>query len=214
MPIDNKIHRFDLPRLYYHRRFELGLIFSLALMLLLFFFLRDISMPIIIQETEPVLITVENIPQTRQQSGARRPPPPKPAVALPVESEIIPEDETIEPTTVEAQATGTAASAGNNEDVGSGAGQITPPRPLSLAVPEFNRDDQKKGVHGVVKVSLEIDATGKVVKAVVLENTTGSPRCAQAALQAALASRFIPARNAQGPVSYWFIWPYTFDLKN
>jgi len=36
MPSDAKIPRFELPRFYYRRRFELGLIFSLSLMLLLF----------------------------------------------------------------------------------------------------------------------------------------------------------------------------------
>ncbi|MGH7599374.1 MAG: hypothetical protein ACREOI_23695 [bacterium] len=48
----------------------------------------------------------------------------------------------------------------------------------------------------------------------IVENTTSSERCAQAALRAALASRFTPARNTQGPVKYWLIQPYRFDLKN
>jgi protein TonB len=208
----SQIPSFNLPKFRYQRRFELGLIFSLALMLLLFFFLRDASMPITVREHEPIILTVENIPQTRQQLGARRPPPPKPAIPIPVESELIPEDETIEPTTVDVQAVGTAASAGTVEGLG-GAGQIIPPRPIAFVVPEYPEEDRKKNIRGEVKVSLEIDASGKVVKAVVIENTTGSPRCAQAALRAALASRFTPARNAQGPVPYWLIQPYKFDLK-
>jgi len=206
-----KIPLFDLPRFTYRRRSELGLIFSLSLMLLLFFFLRDVSMPVAVRQHEPIILTVENIPQTRQL-GARRPPPPKPAVPIPIDSELIPEDETIEPTTIDLQSLGAAASAGNADALGGG--QIIPPRPLAFVVPEYPEEDRRKNIRGEIKISLEIDITGKVVKAVVIENTTGSPRCAEAARRAALASRFTPARNAQGPVPYWLIQPYTFDLKN
>jgi TonB family protein len=206
-----KIPLFDLPRLAHRRRSELGLIFSLSLMLLLFFFLRDVHMPVTVREPELIILTVENIPQTRQ-AGARRPPPPKPAIPIPIDSELIPEDETIEPTPIDLQSVGAAASAGHAYALGGG--QIIPPRPLAFVVPEYPEEDRKKNLRGEVKISLEIDVTGKVVKAVVMENTTGSPRCAQAALRAALASRFTPARNAQGPVPYWLIQPYTFDLKN
>jgi len=205
-----KIPLFDLPRLTYRRRSELGLIFSLSLMLLLFFFLRDVSMPVTVREQQPIILTVENIPQTR--AGARRPPPPKPAIPIPIDSELIPEDETIEPTTIDLQSVGAAASAGNADALGGG--QIIPPRPLVFVVPEYPEEDRKKNLRGEIKISLEIDVTGKVVKAVVIENTTGSPRFAQAARRAALASRFTPARNAQGPVPYWLIQPYTFDLTN
>jgi TonB family protein len=206
-----KIPLFDWPRFTYRRRSELGLIFSLSLMLLLFFFLRDVHMPVTVREHEPIILTVENIPQTRQ-AGARRPPPPKPAIPIPLDSELIPEDETIEPTTIDLQSVGAAASAGNADALGGG--QIIPPRPLAFVVPEYPEEDRKKNLRGEVKISLEIDITGKVIKAVVIENTTGSPRCAEAARRAALASRFTPARNVQGPVPYWLIQPYTFDLKN
>ncbi|MCI0695297.1 energy transducer TonB [candidate division KSB1 bacterium] len=202
---------FALPKAQYRRRFELGLIFALSFTLVAFFFMRDWRMPVNVREHEPIILTVENIPPQTRQFGARRPPPPRPAIPIPTESEMIPEDETIEPTTLDLSI-GEIASSGDAE--GIGGGQIIPPRPLVFVVPEFSEEDRKKNIHGEVKVSLEIDVTGKVVKAVVIENTTGSGRCAQAALRAALASRFTPARNVQGPVKYWLIQPYRFDLKN
>jgi TonB family protein len=205
------LHLFALPKANYRRRFELGLIFALSFTLIAFFFMRDWRMPVTVREHKPIILTVENIPPQTRQLGARRPPPPRPAIAVPTENELIPEDETIAPTTLDLSI-GEIASAGEAE--GIGGGQIIPPRPLAFVVPEFSEEDRKKNIHGEVKVSLEIDITGKVAKALVIENTTGSERCAQAALRAALASRFTPARNAQGPVKYWLIQPYRFDLKN
>jgi TonB family protein len=206
----SKLPRFALPKANYRRRFELGLIFALSLTLVAFIFMRDWQMPFRVREHEPIILTVENIPPQTRQLGARRPPP-RPAIPIPTESEMIPEDETIEPATLDLSI-GEIASSGDAE--GIGGGQVIPPRPLAFVVPEFSEEDRKKNVQGEVKVSLEIDVTGKVVKALVIENTTGSERCAQSALRAALASRFTPARNARGPVKYWLIQPYRFDLKN
>lgn len=201
---------FALPQISYRRRFELALIVSLSFSLLVFYLMRDWEMTVSQPEPEPIVLTVENIPQTRQP-GTRRPPPPKkPALPIPSESETIPEDETIEPTMLDLSV-GNIASSGNLDGVG---GQIVPPRPLAFVMPEHPEEDRKKEIRGEVKVSLEIDRTGKVAEAVVIENTTGSSRCAEAALRAALASRFVPARNAKGPVPYWLIQSYRFDLQN
>ncbi len=210
-PNGKKFPLFELPKVNYRRRFELGLIFALSYTLTAFFFMRDWRMPVNVREHEPIILTVENIPPQTRQLGARRPPPPRPAIPIPTENEMILEDETIEPTTLDLSI-GEIASGGETE--GIGGGQTIPPRPLAFVVPEFSEEDRKKNIHGEVKISLEIDVTGKVVKALVIENTTGSERCAQSALRAALASRFTPARNAQGPVKYWLIQPYRFDLKN
>jgi TonB family protein len=204
-----KLPLFAQPQLNYRRRLELGLIVALSMSLLVFYFMRDWRMVTSLPESQPIVLTVENIPQTRQP-GMRRPPPPRPAIPIPSESEAIPEDETIEPTTLDLSI-GPIASTGDFDGIG---GQTIPPRPLAFVVPEYPEDDRKKEIRGEVKVSLEIDATGKVAKAVVIENTTGSARCAEAARRAALASRFMPARDARGPVKYWLIQPYRFDFQN
>jgi TonB family protein len=205
-----KIPLFALPQVTYRRRFEVGLIVALSLSVTVFYLMHDWQMIVPQPKIEPVVLTVENIPQTRQP-GARRQPPPRPALPIPSENEAIPEDATIAPTTLDLSI-GPIAAAGDFD--GIGGGQTIPPRPLAFVVPEYPEEDRRKEIRGEVKVSLEIDVAGKVVKAIVIENTTGSPRCAEAALRAALASRFLPARNARGPVQYWLIQPYRFDFQN
>jgi TonB family protein len=200
---------FALMQYTYRRRFELGLIVALSLALLVFYLMHDWRMIASTPEYKPIVLQVENIPPTRQP-GARRPPPPRPALPIPSESETIPEDETIAPTTLDFSL-GQMASAGNFDGIG---GQTAPPRPIAFVVPEYPESDRKKEIRGEVKVSLEIDVTGKVVKAIVIENTTGSMLCAEAARRAALASRFMPAHDARGPIKYWLIQPYRFDFQN
>ncbi|RMF58816.1 MAG: TonB family protein, partial [Calditrichaeota bacterium] len=71
----------------------------------------------------------------------------------------------------------------------------------------------KKGVHGVVKLSIHVDEKGRVTEVVVVENTTGSEKCAQAAVDAAYGSRFYPAKEGNKAVSFWISQPYRFDLR-
>ncbi len=163
------------------------------------------------QPPEPpqITISVENIPVTRQ--SFHLPPPPKPTVPIPSEDEAIPEDETIEETTLK------YTNFFDNiphEITGMPSQTIVPPRPIAWVFPEYPEEEKKKGVRGVVKISLHIDEHGKVIEAVVLENTTGSQKCEKAALEAAYGSRFYPAREGNKPVSYWLTQPYRFDYTD
>ncbi|MFQ5603042.1 MAG: energy transducer TonB [bacterium] len=140
----------------------------------------------------------------------RNPPPPKPTVPIPSDDETIPEDETIMETTLNYSNIFDQTPDGFPGVRGL---KLTPPRPLAWVFPEYPEDEKKKGVQGTVKLSIHIDKTGKVVEVVVLENTTGSQKCAQAAREAALGSRFVPAREGNKPVSFWLTQPYRFDLR-
>jgi len=178
----------------------LALLFMLAVAIMS----RSWQVSIVTPIAERVVIQVNEIPMTRQ--GVRRPPPPKPALPIPSEEDIIPDDATIEPTTLDL----TVAS---TEEPGEVGGGISQPRPLAFVFPQYPEEERKKGVRGVVKVSLEINEEGRVASAMVIENTTGSALCADAALRAALATRFRPARDANGPVTSWLILPYRFDYR-
>jgi len=155
-------------------------------------------------------ITVANIPVTMQ--GKKKPPPAKPAVPVPSESDEIPEDETIEPIEFDFYADGEDGGGGTG-DFGVGAPVITPPRPIAWVIPEFPEKDKKKGIKGEVTLSIEINADGRVVNAIILENSTGSDLCAKSAIKAALASRFLPARKDGIPTTYWQQQPYRFDIS-
>ena len=162
-------------------------------------------------DVEIPLVSVENIPVTHQ--GKKKPPPPRPAVPIPSDSEDIPSEETIEPIEFEFFVDTGDDGGGGAGDEGVGAPTRVPPRPIAWVIPEYPEREKKKGVKGEVKVSIQIDVTGKVIDAVVVENTTGSDLCAQSAIRAALASRFIPAKINGKPEEDWLIMPYRFDLS-
>jgi TonB family protein len=156
-----------------------------------------------------IVIDVENIPITRQ---TRQPsPPPKPSVPIPTDDEAIPEDETIEETTLKYT---TVFDYTPENAPGFSGNNITPPRPLAWVFPEYPESDRKKGVKGVVKLSIHISEQGRVVEVVVLDNTTGSEKCAEAAIAAARGSRFLPAREGTRAIDYWITQPYRFELRN
>lgn len=195
----------------YQKHLELSYIITLVFTILMMRLAANIE----IQPIEPVVeipaITVEPIPPTEQ--GKKRPLPPKPAIPIPSEEEWIPEEETIEPIQFTFHSAAGEDGGGGTQDAGIGAPTIIPPRPIAWVIPEYPEEDRKRGVRGEVKLSIQIDSTGKVIEAIVIENTTGSERCAQAAIRAALASRFLPARKGGKPTSYWLIQPYRFDLS-
>lgn len=161
-----------------------------------------------IETKTTVSIDVENIPVTIQTK--RNPPPPRPTLPVPTDDETVPEDETI----AETDLTYTNIF-DNATDRTSGPpmASITPPRPIAWVFPEFPDSEKKKGIQGIVKLSIHIDAKGKVLEVVVLENTTGSVKCAEAAIAAAYGSRFSPAREGSKAVSYWITQPYRFDSR-
>jgi TonB family protein len=72
---------------------------------------------------------------------------------------------------------------------------------------------QKKGIQGMVKLHLHVDGSGKVVEAIILENTTNSSLCEQAAKAAALKCRYLPAKSAGKSIDVWITRTYTFGLQ-
>lgn len=155
-----------------------------------------------------VLINAENVPRTRQTR--RQPPPPKPTVPVPSDDEAIPDDVTIEETDLKY----TTIFDFEIGDAPAFAGiKITPPRPIAWVFPEYPDEEKKKGAQGVVKLSIHIDEKGKVTEVVVLDNSTGSEKCQEAAVAAAYGSRFYPAKEGNREIDYWITQPYRFDLK-
>ena len=197
-------------RINYSKNIELAYIISLVITIALVRFAANYEIEVPQPKAEIPIVTVEEIPQTKQ--GKRRPLPTRPAIPVPTEEEVIPEEETIEPIKFTFYSKAGADGGSGAQDAGIGAPTIIPPRPIAWVIPEYPEEDRKKGLRGEVKLSIQIDSTGKVIDAIVLENETGSEKCAQAAIRAALASRFIPAMKGGKPTSYWLIQPYRFDI--
>ena len=201
-----KKRKSDLKSVY-----QINLEKSLIIALMFFIVLINLSPRINVQLEEQrsnFIITAENIPVTRQVR--KSPPPPKPTVPVPSEDESIPEDETIEETTLKYANLFDELPDGLQ---GISGVNIIPPRPIAWVFPEYPEKDRKKGIKGLVKLSIQIDEHGNVVEVVVIENTTGSENCAKAAIEAAYGSRFFPAREGNKPVKYWITQPYRFDLS-
>lgn len=151
-------------------------------------------------------IVAEDIPITHQ--GAYRKPPLKPAVPIPSEDVLFPEDVTIEETEINYDLP--------SQQLGTGLpGQVAifQPRPIFEVIPEYSEELQKKGVQGLVKLHIHINEAGSVDEVVILENTTGSSSCAKAAQEAAMKGRYIPARKSGEPTDLWITRTYTFGIQ-
>lgn len=152
-------------------------------------------------------LTVENIPITRQ--GKPQKPPPRPVVPIPSEDDLFPDDVTIEDTELNFESFSLSAGSGATPEQIN----IFQPRPIFEVIPEYSEELQKKGIEGALKLHLHIDQTGRVIDVVILENTTGSSVCANAAKEAAFRGRYIPAKRDDKTTDIWITRTYTFGLQ-
>jgi len=196
-------HKYNLN---YRNHFQKALIWALIAVIILFHLFPKF------EQTESdypdainINIQVENIPATRQSRYV--PPPPRPAVPIPTDDELIPADETIEETNLRI-----TPMTLTNAQAGYGVAKVTSPRLIDEVFPEYPEQDYKKGITGVVKLHVQVDAKGRVADVVVLGNTTGSDRCAGAAVQAALKTRYIPARKGTEPIASWTVRYIRFEI--
>ncbi len=91
-------------------------------------------------------------------------------------------------------------------------GGPTMPRPLNYEPPVYPPDAEKAGVEGTVTLQLDIDKTGKVKGAVVIESAGNG--FDESAVEAAKKLEFEPARKADGTaVPARILYRYSFALK-
>ena len=98
--------------------------------------------------------------------------------------------------------------------VAAAEGRATPrpPRYLERIEPAYPRAARLAGVEGVVRLRLSLDADGRLVSAEVARSS-GSPALDQAALDAARASRYEPARLGAVAVPAETSAAYRFELR-
>jgi TonB family protein len=187
---------------------ERATILSFCLVILLFLLFPRYK----IQRQKPVatIITslhVEDIPLTRQ--GAPRQPPPRPVIPIASEDEFYPDDITIEDTELSFD----DYTLGEGSSSALRGTEIFQPRPIFEVIPEYSEELQKQGIEGIVKLHLHIDQFGRVIEVIVLENSTSSAVCANAAKSAALKGRYVPAKKNGQPAELWITRTYTFGLQ-
>ncbi|HEU4366243.1 MAG TPA: TonB family protein [Candidatus Krumholzibacteria bacterium] len=86
------------------------------------------------------------------------------------------------------------------------------PVPVALAKPLYPRLAREAGIEGRVVVRVLVDEHGRVADAVVIESDA-TPGMVEAALRAARACRFEPARQRDVVVSAHVTIPFSFSLR-
>ncbi len=205
-------------KLVYKKALELGLIGSLIIMLVIFHALPDFSLSAGEKKAKEIEIVVEDIPPTEQIKKA--PPPPRPSVPIPTESEDVPEDLTIETTDLdlsELDAPPPPPESDNNWDSYVFVPYDEPPQPIggfgaiqrNLKYPEIAR---KAGIEARVIVGVLIDENGNVVKTQVLQDSGFKVGFEEAAQRAVMAVKWRPAKQRDSPVKVWVSIPVNFIL--
>ena len=147
-------------------------------------------------------------------------PPPPPEVArpeipeLPIEPEVSPDPEapteTLPPTTLNPFAPPAAVAPPPPREEAFVAFD-TPPHRIEVVEPVYPEIARDLHAQGTVLVQVTVDETGKVIEAVVVESTT-IEALEQAALKAARASHFKPAKQRDVPVKARIVIPFRFVL--
>jgi len=90
------------------------------------------------------------------------------------------------------------------------------PKPLRSPVPNYPYEAKKKGIEGMTVVKMLIDTDGSVIDVKVLKSS-GNQLLDEAALDAALKSKFKPAEHYFNGKSYkvrvWVCRPFKFRLN-
>ncbi|GBD92801.1 gram-negative bacterial tonB protein [bacterium BMS3Abin05] len=204
-------------KLNYNKRIELGIIISLILMIVLFQGFKRFQGTTKVPKVAKVIIKAEEIPPTQQIN--RPPPPARPAVPVPTESEEVPEDVTIESTNINFNETPPPPPPPEQEsETPIFVAYDQAPEPIggfiaiqkNLKYPEIAR---KAGVEGTVIIQVLIDEKGRVIKTKVLKSL-GNNGCDQAAIAAIVKTRWKPAMQRDKPVKVWVSIPVIFKLKS
>jgi protein TonB len=168
---------------------------------------------------EPVIIMLEEIPETEQE---RRPPPPaRPVVPIATDDPDVPDDVTIEDTDLDLDLDDLAPPPPmgdllddvvieEEEEIVELWRVEKQPVPTKRAVPEYPDIARKANITGKVFVTALIGKDGRVEK---IGKITGPEVFHAAARAAALQWKFEPAIQNDKPVKVWVSLPFTFKLN-
>jgi len=217
----DKKEQADL-KLQYQRKFKQAMVASLTLILVLIQVTRMI-------ETEPAVLTrseitieVADIPPTEQPSNLP-PPPGRPAIPVPTESELVPEDVTIQSTDLNLDLTELPPPPNPEEDGIEESYMFIPhdepPVPIGglatinryLKYPEIAR---RAGIEAVVIVGVLVDEDGNSVKTQVLKPSGTTLGFEQAAQDAVMKLQWKPAKQRDRAIKVWVSFPIRFQLKD
>ena len=168
-------------------------------------------------KTPPVIIHLENIPETRHIVRA---PAPRLAIPLEVDDEFMPDDITIESTELNINESvelppvieihQESAAGDVEEEIFELFAVEEQTERIKEVMPDYPETVQRAGIEGTVFIRALVDKTGAVVKAEVLK---GPDKLHEAALEAARKTKFKPAKQNDMPVSCWVQMSFRFELE-
>ncbi|MFC1693450.1 energy transducer TonB [Candidatus Latescibacterota bacterium] len=172
-------------------------------------------------EAPPVIIQLENIPQTRHI--IRTPAPVLPSVLdgmpIGVEDELLPDDITIDDTKLELEAIPPSPPSLIVQDDGVEAVEEEiyeyfaveeQPRRTNTIVPVYPEMAKRAGIEGTVLMKVLVNKEGLVDSVEVIN---GPEIFNESAKDAAMASSFTPAKQNDKPVICWVFMPFRFILE-
>ena len=166
----------------------------------------------------PVIIQLENIPETRQTITTAAP---KLGMPIEVNDELLLDDVTIESTGLDISATvdptpppiqimEDAEPEVVEEEIFEFFAVQEVPKRIAEVAPEYPEAARQAGIEGTVFVRALVGKDGTVTEATVLK---GPDLLHAAAIDAALKTKFTPAKQNGMPVSCWVQIPFRFELQ-
>lgn len=169
-------------------------------------------------KVDPVIIHLENIPETRQKVRATAP---RLSIPLEVEDEMIPDDVTIESTELDLSVEVSVPppmidipeieAEVEEEEIFEVFAVEEAPERINSVVPEYPQIAKDSHVQGTVYVKVLVNEKGLVDS---LEVVKGPTVFHESSLKAAKAIKFKSAKINDRPVSCWVIIPFKFELKS
>ena len=190
---------------------------------LLIFFYPTHGPDALTQPEKPILIQLEQIPETRQER--RPPPPPRPVVPIATDDPDLPDDITIESTDLDLNLDDLLPpppleefeeeiELEAEEEVVDIWKVEEEPRPIGgiekQPKPKYPEIAQKAGIEGRVFVKVLVGKDGKVEQAGVI---SGPEVFHEVARAAAMQWTFSPAIQNDKPVRVWVSLPFVFKLN-
>ncbi|MCA9740139.1 MAG: TonB family protein [Deferribacteres bacterium] len=209
--------KYDL-RTQYRKLLEGATIASLALVLLVFQWFRNVQMQEVEFEKIVHNIEVEEIPLTQQVH--RTPPPQRPQMVMPSDDESIPEEETIAATEFSFENIPDPPPPPKQTDDSSSifVAYDVPPIPLDgwnaiYKYIEYPEIAKLSGVEGRVFLKVLVNEQGIVEDAVLLKGCDSNVGLEEAAVAAAFKVKWHPAQQRDRAIKVWVGYPVTFVLK-
>lgn len=201
-------------KIYYTRNYEIALILSLVIVILFFVFSPDQN-----KTTDKIpyfyepLITIVDIPNTRQSNQSSLSPPPMPEIPsqfIPVDEPELLADVIIKESNTEKNSNGssenTKSSIGTSKGIYEASSFPFVPRQIVEVVPE-----KVDGGEGAIKLKLLIGKDGYVMKHEVMNNSTNKTKCLTFVVNAVYKSRWQPVSFDGEKVEYWLEKTYVFN---